>query len=184
MRRGRRTVEVIVKRWAVMSMVLISGCVSPRTRAEAPVWDGQLAVANPLSAAALAGCYRLHGAGGAVFQRGLDFWAAPVKLDTTRVVAAYARNMGEPEVFRFSSTRPRPPAESILFSPAWYIHGPDSLFLVRIGPSGGERLALEAREGRLAGEWTSSDDAIAAAVPPRISVELRRTNCAVSLESR
>lgn len=173
-----------MKRWAETSMVLLmSGCASPGARSDTPAFEGRHAIASPLSSAALAGCYRLHRADGAVFQRGRAFWAAPVRLDTTRAVAAFARSMGEPEVFRFSSTRPRPPAESILFSPAWYIHDPDSLFLVRTGPSGGDRLALVAREGRLAGEWASSGDAMGAVDSrPRISVELRRTNCAVSLE--
>ena len=167
-----------MKRWAVMSMVLMSGCVAPGARTGAPAWDGRIAVVSPLSPAALAGCYRLHRTGGDGFQSGSGFWAAPVRLDTTRAVAAFARSVGEREVFRFSSTRPRPQAESILFSPAWYIHDPDSLFLVRAGSFGGERVALETREGRLTGTWTSSGDAMGPGDSrPGIGVELRRVIC-------
>jgi hypothetical protein len=161
-----------------MSMVLLVGCVPRGGQGGAPLPEEEIALAAPVSSHSVAGCYRLLKSDGKAFQENREFWASPVRLDTTHATASFSRSIGEPEVFTFTSSRRRPPAEAVVFAPVWYVHSPDSLFLLRTGPAGGERLTLALKEGRLVGEWTSSGDAIDHRTSqPRIGVQLRRLSC-------
>jgi hypothetical protein len=139
-------------------------------------------VQQPLSPAAVVGCYEFADSIGHPLGAAADFWAAPIRLDT--VLAPVEGDSGysaEPGYYVAVTTAPVNAMDTAFFRATWQVLPPDTLLITRSNGFTGQSVSLVGTGPTFTGREVWFGDVIdTTRRPAEHAVRARRVACPVA----